>query len=155
MLSAGSGSQSQRSAHPQVAGKGVDDRLTDGGRCGEAGAADDVQELRDAPDAAVALRPRGAAHAVQRLRRALQEGPATDQLLGRQVRRHAAVRCRLHNAAAPAQRLAQHCLRRISMAPLRGQGAPSTVEVAQRQITTLSYPLRRMCMRSFHSRVMD
>jgi hypothetical protein len=42
----------------------------------EARPAHHVPQLRHAPDAAVALRARGAAHAVQRLRRALQEGPA-------------------------------------------------------------------------------
>lgn len=47
-----------------------------------------VPQLRLPPDAAVAVRPAGAAHAVQRVRRALQEGPAP-QLLAH-PRRHGA-----------------------------------------------------------------
>jgi hypothetical protein len=52
-----------------------------------------MQELRHAPDTAVAVRTGGAAHSVQRVRSALQEGPAAAEQLGWQGQRRATAAC--------------------------------------------------------------
>lgn len=73
--------------------------------CRQEGPAHGVPQLRVPPDAAVAVRPSGPSHAVQRLRRALQEGPAP-QLLAHPGRNGAAAgECRaslLQGGRAPA-----------------------------------------------------